>query len=64
MELDDVGDEVFEIYVRASGFEVVKSTPTLNKDANGRYAIQSTADTEVIFLLRKIDGKKPDKRTL
>ena len=58
VQLSDVSDEVFTMSVRVPGYTVVKTTPRLNLDLNGRYSIRAVADTEVLFLVRKVGQAK------
>ncbi len=64
VRLSDVSDEVFEMSVRVPGYEVVRTTPPLNKDMNLRYAIRVSADTEVVFTVRKKGEAEPDKQAI
>ena len=59
-----MSDEVFEMSVRVPGYEVVRTTPPLNKDMNLRYAIRVSADTEVVFTVRKKGEAEPEKQAI
>jgi uncharacterized GH25 family protein len=54
IRLKDVGSELFFVLPRVPGYTVVKTTPRVNMDINRRYPVPIDADTQVIFVVRKI----------
>jgi hypothetical protein len=62
VRISDVSDEMFQISVRVPGYNVVRTTPPLNKDMNRRYPIRVARDVEVVFVIRKTGEAEPKKK--